>query len=126
MALARHGHTATLLLSGTVLIAGGGDGNIAVASAELFDPAGGTFTATGGMSAARLPHGDTVGHRGLLIAGGYGGSDGYSLASAELYQEIAHSHVELEVDHVAVAHDVFLAFDGQLGVRAAGGLGAAA
>jgi sugar (pentulose or hexulose) kinase len=88
MALARHGHTATLLLSGTVLIAGGGDGNIAVASAELFDPAGGTFTATGGMSAARLQHTATRLDTGaVLIAGGYGGSDGYSLASAELYQE---------------------------------------
>src|ERR1019366_7570041 len=30
------------------------------------------------------------------------------------------SHVEFEVNHVAVADDVLLAFDGQLGVRAAG------
>ena len=32
------------------------------------------------------------------------------------------SHVELEVDHVAVVHDVVLALHGQLGVLAAGGL----
>src|SRR5215831_19567583 len=34
------------------------------------------------------------------------------------------SDVELEVDDVAVADDVVLAFEGQLGVGAAGGLGA--
>ena len=33
----------------------------------------------------------------------------------------ATSDVELEVDHVAVAHDVLLAFERQLGVGAAGG-----
>jgi hypothetical protein len=34
------------------------------------------------------------------------------------------SDVELEVDHVAVADDVFLALEGELRVGAAGGLGA--
>jgi hypothetical protein len=87
MTVSRHGHTATLLLGGTVLVAGGGDGNIARASAELFDPARGTFNATGGMSVARLQHTATLLQDGtVLVAGGYGGSDGYSLASAELYQ----------------------------------------
>jgi sugar (pentulose or hexulose) kinase len=87
MTVSRHGHTSTLLLTGTALITGGGDGNLARASAELYDPARGTFTATGSMSVSRLQHTATrLDNGAVLIAGGYGGSDGYSLASAELYR----------------------------------------
>jgi sugar (pentulose or hexulose) kinase len=87
MTVARHGHTVTLLLDGTVLIAGGGDGNIARASAESYDPTTGTFAATGSLSVSRMQHTATLLLDGtVFIAGGYGGTDGYSLASAELYQ----------------------------------------
>jgi len=41
MSLPAHAHTATLLLDGRVLLAGGG-----VASAELYDPMSQTFTVT--------------------------------------------------------------------------------
>ena len=46
----RASHTATLLPNGKVLVAGGTDslGND-LATAELFDPSTGTFTATGSM-----------------------------------------------------------------------------
>jgi hypothetical protein len=83
------GHTATLLSDGRVLIAGGSqpDGSSgfkALASAELYDPATGKFTATGSMSTAHLDH------TAMLIAGGRvlvaGGTNGSMwLASAELY-----------------------------------------
>jgi hypothetical protein len=48
MLVARTAHTATLLLDGRVLIAGGG-----VAAAELYDPTSQTFTATGSMTLAQ-------------------------------------------------------------------------
>jgi hypothetical protein len=48
MTVARDEHTATLLLDGRVLIAGGGS-----ASAELYDPISQTFTATGSMTVAQ-------------------------------------------------------------------------
>jgi hypothetical protein len=43
-------HTASLLPNGQVLIAGGGDTNGMLATAELYDPAQGTFTCVGGRS----------------------------------------------------------------------------
>ena len=55
MSTARSGHTATLLPSGKVLVAGGDVGGDAGgnASAELFDPVNGTFAPTGSMNTSR-------------------------------------------------------------------------
>jgi WD40 repeat protein len=83
--------TATLLTDGRVLLAGGGgnDGvgglGGGVASAEIYDPKTGKFTATGSMTAPRYGHTATLLPSGLvLIVGGYTGDDS-SLSSAELY-----------------------------------------
>jgi WD40 repeat protein len=85
LATERYYHTATLLPSGQVLVAGGTDNSFhVVTGAELYDPASGTWTATGSMNipsslatATLLPNGK------VLVAGGQGSSG--SLASAELY-----------------------------------------
>lgn len=72
MSVGRAYHTATRLLDGRVLIAGGvGSNNIPVAMAELYDPRTGTWSATGDMIDARGLHSATLLANGkVLVAGG--------------------------------------------------------
>jgi autotransporter-associated beta strand protein len=79
----RYVHTTTLLPNGKVLVAGGNTNGTVLSSAELYDPAAGTWTATGAMSTNRYIHTATLLPNGkVLIAGGYHNSP---LSSAELY-----------------------------------------
>jgi hypothetical protein len=84
---ARFGHTATLLVDGNVLVAGGFSGGGTLASAELYDPSSRSWTATGTMIEARVGHTATLLADGrVLVAGGSSsGSSSDPLASAELY-----------------------------------------
>jgi hypothetical protein len=90
MLAARDQHTATLLADGRVLITGGRPGDInspSLASAEIYDPKAGTFTATGSMTTPRSFHTATLLSDGrVLIAGGEDASNPPNdLASAELF-----------------------------------------
>ena len=89
----RWGHTATLLQDGKVLVAGGYGATSAdgafdyLGSAELYDPATGTWSATGSLSDARCCHTATLLQDGrVLVDGGSNDiDDGIALSSAELY-----------------------------------------
>ena len=75
---------------GKILIAGGSDtGDDALTSAELFDPAALTFTATGRMNFARAgATASTLSGGRILIAGGLD-TNGNSLDTAEIYDPVA-------------------------------------
>jgi hypothetical protein len=91
MTTGRYQYTATLLPNGQVLIAAGcnaanGGACQTLASAELYDPTTGTFTATGSMAAVRALHTATLLPTGkVLVVGGVDFNSYVSLASAELY-----------------------------------------
>lgn len=85
MSVGRHKHAAILLRSGKVLIIGGSDNRDwhgQYASAEIYDPASGTFNATGAMDTARfkLPAAVALLPNGRVLVAGGG-------AFAELYDE---------------------------------------
>jgi hypothetical protein len=84
MAAARQGHTATLLLDGNVMLAGGYNGAF-LSGAELFRPGSGTFSGTSSMSYARRGHTATLLQSGkVLIVGGFNGSS--YLTAVELFE----------------------------------------
>jgi hypothetical protein len=85
LAVARFRHTATLLQNGMVLAAGGRGIDLSLlASAELYDPATGTWMDTGTLVTPRAQFTATLlPDARVLIAGGEGG--GEPTASAELY-----------------------------------------
>jgi hypothetical protein len=84
----RLGHTATLLPSGKVLVAGGAirDPISPHESAEIYDPATATWSSTGAMTTPRFLHKATLLPSGkVLVTGGFKDDLGIGLASAELY-----------------------------------------
>jgi N-acetylneuraminic acid mutarotase len=92
MAEARaNGPTATLLPDGTVLVAGGDGRTGPLASAEVYEPSTGSWTATGSMTEARSQYTATLLPDGkVLVAGGCCNALG-ELASAELYDPVSGS-----------------------------------
>ena len=121
MTRARTAHTATLLLSGQLLVAGSTDPP--TASAELFDPDARTFTPTGDMTVSRSGHTATLLEGGtVLLAGSLPPNDqGNSLATAELYDPGTKTFTETGTMIVARGqHSATLLFDGT--VLVVGGL----
>lgn len=97
MVTARTSPTATTLLDGRVLITGGNvrtTNRAPAATAELFDPATGAFSATGLMTTPRWDHAATLLHDGrVLIVGGSAGADDNGIsatqANGELYDPVS-------------------------------------
>ena len=92
MAEARLQHTATVLPSGQVMIAGGfganGSQDAALSTVEVYDPGSGTFAYTGRMAQPRAGHtATTLGSGEVLMAGGtdYPGTYFNTVLPAELY-----------------------------------------
>ena len=87
MRSARDGHTATLLVNGKVLAAGGTNNGVALTSAELYNGTTGTWASTGSMHVARtlarailLPNGSV-----LIMGGCVNDCLSATTRSAELY-----------------------------------------
>jgi N-acetylneuraminic acid mutarotase len=87
---ARTGHSEKLLPNGKVLVAGGyvpaPDGQLLsqpLSSAELYDPARGTWSSTGSLNVPRVEFTATLLENGKVLV--VGGGEGYELNSAELY-----------------------------------------
>jgi len=95
MTNARFGHTATLLKSGEVLVAGGVTSFITppflTLTAELYSPASGSFSATGSMSNARANHIAALLWNGTVLVAGAGAVNTDAAFSAEVYDPVTGS-----------------------------------
>jgi len=124
LATARLNHTATLLPSGKVFVVGGwlpwDQGNIFLSSAELYDPATGSWTATQPLQTSRYGHTATLLPSGKVLVVGGSGS-----ANAELYDPAAGTWTYTTVPMQAVRsnHTATLLPSGK--VLIAGGSGSA-
>jgi hypothetical protein len=122
MNVARDYHTATLLPNGKVLIAGGRTGGKSaysyLASAEVYDPGTGIFTAVGNMTAARYAHTAALSNGIVLIAGG---ANTAPLSSAELYNPSTETFTAT-TSAMSAARQYFTATAISSGVLEAGGL----
>jgi hypothetical protein len=86
MSAPRQLHTATLLPSGRVLVAGGFDGAATLSSAERYDPASNTWSAVPSMLAPRQVHQATLLDSGKVLV--LGGQNAAYLASTEVFDPI--------------------------------------
>jgi len=115
LATARVLHTATVFRNGVVLVTGGVNVTTFPVSAELFDPAKGSFsTASGDMSSVRVsPTANLLQGGKVLVAGGKDAS-GNSLATAELFDPATGIFTSTmgSMQIARVYHTATLLFDG--------------
>jgi len=117
--LAQHGWgvTATLLRDGKVLVAGGStgcDSPCYTASAELYDPAAGTFAPTGKMTVPRAEARAVLLRTGeVLFVGGTSVSGSNPVLTAELYHPSTGTFTSLGATHLSDATQIVLLTDGR-------------
>jgi hypothetical protein len=119
--------TATLLLDGRVLVAGGDDpASGGLISAELYDPSSGSWTATGSMTMAHAGGTATLLRNGkVLVAGGFGSLPSTSWEgarrSAELYDPVSGSWSATgSMDALFSEHTATLMADGKVLIAGGG------
>ena len=116
--IAQHGWgvTATVLRNGKVLVAGGStgcDSPCFTASAELYDPATGTFALTGKMTVPRAEaRAVLLGTGDVLLVGGEPAPEASRL-SAELYHPSNGTFTSLGATHLSDATQIVLLKDGR-------------
>ena len=86
LSAARAHPTASLLVEGLVLIAGGNDDTHTLASAALYAPGTRSWVSTGSMNAARYFHTATLLPDGRVLVAGGEDLDGVFHASADIYE----------------------------------------
>jgi hypothetical protein len=133
----RDQHTATLLQDGRVLVTGGEDPDLVwrprfriLRSAEIYDPATGTFTSAGDMNEHRMNHTATrLADGRVLIAGGLVNSDlVFPIdvtrgAAAEIYDPASGTFTALPAMHNArSSHTATLLNDGRVLIVGGDGL----
>ncbi len=120
MSEARTSHTATLLADGKVLVAGGDDVAVgfiflgAKDSAELYDPALGTFSTIGSMATPRTVHRATRLLDGTVLVSG-GISPECSLSESEIYDPALQAfRLTGEMQQRRLEHTATLLSDGRV------------
>jgi N-acetylneuraminic acid mutarotase len=128
MVALRESHTATLLQSGLVLVAGGDDplSGYARASAELYDSSANSWSETGSLLTARGGHTANLLPNGMvLVAGGvnsevYIEADPTIIASAELYDPVGGWSSTASMSTARTGHTATLLSNGQVLVAGGG------
>ncbi len=127
MNASRSRHTATVLSDGKVLVVGGAyrdnpsSSFVYRTSAEIYDPATGTWSPTGSITSPRFEHTSTLLANGkVLLVGGYIGGDDF--ASTELYDPVTGTWTAAgDLNNKRRLHTATLLSDGS--VLATGGSG---
>src|SRR6266436_6650947 len=121
----RQDHTATLLENGKVLVAGGFNHRLnpsSLASAELYDPATGTWTNTGQLAIGRGGHTATLLLNGMVLVASVLGN-GIFLATAELYDSASGTWTETgSLNHARIFHTATFLPNGMVLVAAGEGV----
>jgi uncharacterized delta-60 repeat protein len=120
MSTNRSEHTATVLPSGKVLVAGGQNSNGYLSSAEVYDPSTGTWSSTGSLNTARSRHTATLLSDGKVLVSGGDTNGATTTNSAELYDpQIGTWSSTISMSTARASHTATLLPNGQ--VLVAGG-----
>lgn len=124
MMVGRHNHTASVLLDGRILVAGGQYGPLGsivfLASAEIYDPDTGTWSAASAMNGPHTSHTSNRLFDGTILISGGALDSTANLATAERYDPAQGTWTESLMPSVHAYHAAVVLMDGQ--VLVAGGV----